>query len=61
MAPGTSWSVSVQMGSLFEYMLNHAKEGKPFDQLYREKIAEVKENIESITSQAGYQTNPKLK
>ena len=61
MAPGTTWSVSVQMGSLFEYMLNHAKEGKSFDLLYREKIVEVKENIDSITQQSGYKTNPKLK
>ena len=61
MPPGTSWSVSVQMGSLFEYMLNHAKEGKNFDTLYREKIVEVKDTIESITSQSGYVTNPKLK
>lgn len=56
---GASWSIKVQIGALFEYMINHAKDNKSFETLFQEKIQEVNITIDSITSQAGYVTNPK--
>lgn len=57
---GASWSIKVQIGSLFEYMVNNAKGTKSFETLFQEKIEEVNTTIDSITSQAGYVTNPKM-
>ena len=57
---GASWSIKVQAGSLFEYMVNHGGSGKSFDQLFREKVEEVNTTIDTITTQPGYVTNPKM-
>ena len=57
---GASWSIKVQIGSLFEYMINHADEGRSFNTLFKEKIEEVNTTIDTITTQAGYVTNPKF-
>ena len=56
-----SWSIKVQIGSLLEYMLNHASDNKPFEALFAEKISEVEYTIDSILAQPGYFTNPKAK
>lgn len=57
---GASWSIKVQIGSLFEYMINHAGENKSFNTLFQEKIEEVNTTIDSVTTQPGYVTNPKF-
>lgn len=54
-----SWSIKSQIGSLFEYMLNHGKDGKSSETLFNEKIDEIISTIDSIISTAGYVTNPK--
>ena len=61
MAPSCAWAVSNQIGQLFEYMLNHGKEGRTFAALFSEKIAEVKAAIDTTISQPGYEGNPKYK
>lgn len=60
-APRCAWSISNQVGQLFEYMLNHAGENRTFDAMFKEKIKEVKDNIDATISQSGYESNPQIK